>query len=148
MNSSHADKPRPHSSQLARQGGGVRKWKTAGIVELQTAFEAVRPSFVRRWIGKFIGRTWNRRESRRENRNRVMLAHAILGLSRATLVSAFGPPRTVAFDQILAGGERVSFWEAQTWYFPLPNKDLMAMAIGFSEGYASYVEFFGIVMIS
>ncbi len=33
-------------------------------------------------------------------------------------------------------------WLAETWYYPLPRNGPMAMAINFSEDFATAVEFF------
>lgn len=77
-----------------------------------------------------------------------MLAEAILGLSRATLVSVFGPPRIAAMGDDASDDSAITFWRAATWYYPLRGNEQMAMAIFFSEDRANYVEFFGIELMS
>jgi hypothetical protein len=70
------------------------------------------------------------------------LAAAVVGNNRETLVSVFGPPRGAAVVRREQDGVISSFWEAETWYYPLPRQGMMAMAINFEEEYANCVEFF------
>jgi len=72
-----------------------------------------------------------------------MLAGAIIGSNKATIESVFGPPRSAAVKDVgvVVQSQQV-FWQADTWYYPLPRSGPMALAISFSEDVAMQVEFF------
>ena len=72
-----------------------------------------------------------------------MLAEAIVGNSKAAVASVFGPPRSAAVrGAVKPGGKTPPFWQANTWYYPLPRNDAIAMAIEFHDDSAKRVEFF------
>jgi hypothetical protein len=72
-----------------------------------------------------------------------MLADAIVGNTKAAVASVFGPPRSAAVRGVVkAGGKSPAFWQASTWYYPLPRNDALAMAIEFDHDAARRVEFF------
>jgi hypothetical protein len=72
-----------------------------------------------------------------------MLADAIVGNTKAAVASVFGPPRTAAVRGVVkSGGKSPAFWQASTWYYPLPRNDALAMAIEFDHDAARRVEFF------
>src|SRR4051794_29671691 len=54
-----------------------------------------------------------------------MLADAIVGNSKAAVAAVFGPPRGAVLchddDNPTAAGPARSFWDADTWYYPLPR---------------------------
>ena len=72
-----------------------------------------------------------------------MLADAIVGNTKAAVASVFGPPRSAAVRGVVkSGGKSPAFWQASTWYYPLPRNDALAMAIEFDDDSARRVEFF------
>ena len=72
-----------------------------------------------------------------------MLAEAIVGNTKAAVASVFGPPRSAAVrGAVKSGGKAPPFWQANTWYYPLPRNDALAMAIEFHDDAARRVEFF------
>ena len=68
-----------------------------------------------------------------------MLAEAIVGSSKSAIASVFGPPRSAVVMQ--AGKPGSNYWQADTWYYPLPKSGPLAMAIEFTGDDASRVEF-------
>ena len=72
-----------------------------------------------------------------------MLAEAIVGNTKAAVASVFGPPRSAAVRGLVkAAGKAPGYWQASTWYYPLPRNDALAMAIEFDDDSARRVEFF------
>ena len=72
-----------------------------------------------------------------------MLAEAIVGNSKAAVASVFGPPRSAAVrGAVKPSGKAPPYWQANTWYYPLPRNDALAMAIEFDDDSAKRVEFF------
>jgi hypothetical protein len=72
-----------------------------------------------------------------------MLAEAIVGNTKAAVASVFGPPRSAAVRGVVkSGGKPPAYWQASTWYYPLPRNDALAMAIEFDDDAARRVEFF------
>ena len=72
-----------------------------------------------------------------------MLAGAIVGSSKSTIESVFGPPRSASVSGVgIVVHPKMVFWQADTWYYPLPQNGAMAMAINFAEDLATQVEFF------
>ena len=72
-----------------------------------------------------------------------MLAGAIVGSNKATIESVLGPPRSAAVKGVgVVTHPKMVFWQADTWYYPLPRNGAMAMAINFDEDFATQVEFF------
>lgn len=72
-----------------------------------------------------------------------MLADAIVGNTKAAVASVFGPPRSAAVRGVVkSAAKSPAFWQASTWYYPLPKNDALAMAIEFDEDAARRVEFF------
>ena len=83
------------------------------------------------------GRGTARRPTRKESL--PLLADAVLGNSKCAVASVFGPPR----GAILLGEthNQSNYWQADTWYYPLPKNGPMAMVIQFDEDFADKVEF-------
>ena len=72
-----------------------------------------------------------------------MLAEAIVGNTKSAVASVFGPPRSAAVrGPVKSAGKAPAFWQASTWYYPLPRNDALAMAIEFDDDAARRVEFF------
>ena len=71
-----------------------------------------------------------------------MLADAVVGSSKSAIASVFGPPRSaVVMHAGGSAGSAATFWQADTWYYPLPKSGPLAMAIEFTGDDASRVEF-------
>ena len=73
-----------------------------------------------------------------------LLAEAIIGNTKAAVASVFGPPRSAALRGVVKANASVGpgYWQATTWYYPLPRNDALAMAIEFVDESARRVEFF------
>jgi hypothetical protein len=73
-----------------------------------------------------------------------LLAEAIIGNTKAAVASVFGPPRSAALRGVVKAdaAKTPGYWQATTWYYPLPRNDLLAMAIEFDQDNARRVEFF------
>jgi hypothetical protein len=73
-----------------------------------------------------------------------LLAEAIIGNTKAAVASVFGPPRSAALRGVIKANASSGpgYWQATTWYYPLPRNDSMAMAIEFDDDSARRVEFF------
>ena len=73
-----------------------------------------------------------------------LLAEAIIGNTKAAVASVFGPPRSAALRGVVKANASTGsgYWNATTWYYPLPRNDALAMAIEFEEESARRVEFF------
>ena len=67
------------------------------------------------------------------------LRAAIVGSARGTVASALGPPHSAS----LAARPDVdaSFWDADTWYYPLHREAHVALAIRFAGNLAERVDF-------
>ena len=72
-----------------------------------------------------------------------LLAEAIIGNTKAAVASVFGPPRSAALRGVVKAnaGTGSGYWNATTWYYPLPRNNSLAMAIEFEEESARRVEF-------
>lgn len=73
-----------------------------------------------------------------------LLAEAIIGNTKAAVASVFGPPRSAALRGVVKANAAVGpgYWQATTWYYPLPRNNSLAMAIEFDHDAARRVEFF------
>ena len=72
-----------------------------------------------------------------------LLAEAIIGNTKAAVASVFGPPRSAALRGVVkAAPAGNAYWQASTWYYPLPRSGALAMAIEFDDDAARRVEFF------
>jgi hypothetical protein len=73
-----------------------------------------------------------------------LLADAIIGNTRAAVASVFGPPRSAALRGVVKANAASGpgYWQATTWYYPLPRNNALAMAIEFDADAARRVEFF------
>ena len=128
----------------ASSGTQLALWSAANLAGMATPILVTREPFFRRLINRVGGKRRRRviRVKRPSPRQALpMLAEAVLGTTRSTLNQVFGPPRGAAFD----GQPRcaiLSFWDADTWYYPLPRNGNTAMAVSFDEEHACRVEFF------
>ena len=159
---SHHPKRRPRKSEDDASAGGVSEftqlalWMAASLAGMVTAlliarrpfFESLMQNVGRKGGGK--GRDVSVRRCKRLPGKRPtaeeslpMLAEAIVGNSKAAVASVFGPPRSAAMrGSVKSGGKAPAFWQASTWYYPLPRNDAVAMAIEFDDDSAKRVEFF------
>lgn len=73
-----------------------------------------------------------------------LLAEAIIGNTKAAVASVFGPPRSAALRGIVKANAAAGpgYWQATTWYYPMPRNNSLAMAIEFDADNARRVEFF------
>jgi hypothetical protein len=131
--------PEPHS--VSSEFGQLALWMAAGIAGLVTAALLSRGPFFRKLANR-IGRGRRCRKPPSLQRSQAILAEAIIGSSKATIESVFGPPRSVAIDQIgVIVYPRLVFRLADTWYYPLPRRSRLALAIRFQDQMATRVEF-------
>lgn len=68
-----------------------------------------------------------------------LLAEAIVGNSKSSIASVFGPPRSAVVMH--ADVKTATYWQADMWYYPLPKSGPLAMAIEFIGDDARRVEF-------
>jgi hypothetical protein len=121
---------------------------TALLIARRPFFESLMKTVGRQGVGKERGASVRRRSKRLSGKPTAeeslpMLAEAIVGNSKAAVASVFGPPRSAAMrGSVKSGGKAPAFWQASTWYYPLPRTDAVAMAIEFDDDAAKRVEFF------
>ena len=128
----------------ASRGTQLALWSAANLAGMETPILVTREPFFRRLMNRVGGKRRRRVIRVRRPAARAalpMLAQAVLGTTRATLHEVFGPPRGAAFDGPPPCAV-ASYWDADTWYYPLPRNGNTAMAIGFDEAHACRVEFF------
>jgi hypothetical protein len=123
-------------------------WMAATLAGVVTAALLARGPFFRA-LSRRVG--WAKRSadalrgrsrgSKRPTRQESLplLADAVLGNSKCAVASVFGPPR----GAILEGevNKHSNYWQADTWYYPLPGNGPLAMVIRFDEDFAEKVEF-------
>ena len=60
------------------------------------------------------------------------LAEAIVGADKSAVIAVLGPPRSA----VASGSElkpSATYWQASTWYYPVPRNEQMGMAINFED---------------
>ena len=120
-------------------------WMAASLAGMVTAVLAARTPFFRSVMQRLglasdAGAARPKRPTREQSL--PMLAEAIVGSSKSAIASVFGPPRSAVVMH--AGGPTPSgatYWQADTWYYPLPKSGPLAMAIQFHGDDARQVEF-------
>lgn len=118
-------------------------WTAATLAGMATSMLLSRGPFFR----KLMARLYPQRrpisfESRPSHTEALpMLADAIIGSPRETILSVFGPPRSAAIIDNTDPAQS-SYWQAGTWYYPLHQHGRMAMAILFDKDMARGVDFF------
>jgi hypothetical protein len=125
--------------------GHIALWATAVLAGMVTAVITARAPFFRALMRKFGMGPWQGGPEYRPSREQSLplLAHAIVGSSKSAVAEVFGPPRSAMLRGLPAvGAGRPPYWQADTWYYPLPKNDCLAMAIEFSDDSARHVEFF------
>ena len=117
-------------------------WMAATLAGMVTAVLARRAPFFRSLLRKLGTARGARRHKPSREQSLPMLAEAIVGHSKVAVASVFGPPRsaTMAGPPAMGMGE-TSYWQADTWYYPLPAAGRLALAIEFADDSAHRVEF-------
>ena len=137
-----ADAPAP--GDFAR----LALWMAGSLAGLMTAVLVSQGPFYRS-LAAWVGGTNGAANPRRPRGSRAatkptpeqalpMLAEAIVGNSKATVASVFGPPR----GAVMAGspGLAGTYWDADTWYYALPKQEWTTIIIDFAEDYAADVQ--------
>ena len=133
------------SSSDAPSGSEFTKlslWMAATLAGMITAALIARGPFFEKLLHR-VGR--GKKSSRKPSGSQSlpMLAGAIIGSSKSTIESVFGPPRSAAIKDVgVVVHPQQVFWQADIWYYPLPRDGPMALAINFIEDLATEVEFF------
>ena len=127
--------------------GQLALWMAATLAGMVTAVLASRAPFFKSLIRK-LGRkvAGARRHKPTRRQSLPMLAEAIVGNSKCAIAAVFGPPRSAVMCGTPAVGMGdVSYWQADTWYYPLPASQRrdggLAMAIEFADDSAHRVQF-------
>ena len=121
-------------------------WMAASLAGVVTAALTARAPFFRTALrrlggsggGSGAGGLAARAARPRREQSLPMLAEAIVGSSKAAIASVLGPPRSAVLMHTAPGA---TYWQADTWYYPLPKSGPLAMAIVFAGDDARTVEF-------
>ena len=122
-------------------------WMAASLAGVVTAVLAARTPFFRSLMRKLglasedaspTGRGARRALRPGREQSLPMLAEAIVGSSKSAIASVLGPPRSAVLMYTAPGA---TYWQAETWYYPLPKSGPLAMAIQFNGDDARNVEF-------
>jgi len=117
-------------------------WMAANLAGMITAVLLARGPFFRA-LSSRVGRGRPSRERPSPRQSLPVLAAAVVGSSKSTIESVFGPPRCAAVAGIgVVVHPKLIFWNSDVWYYPLPQHGATAMAINFSDDLATQVEFF------
>ncbi len=117
-------------------------WMAATLAGVVTAALTARTPFFRSVLRRLgpgpakLGPPRARRPSR--ERSLPMLAEAVIGSSKSAIASVLGPPGSAVLMHTAPGA---TYWQADTWYYPLPKSGPLAMAIEFAGDDARTVEF-------
>jgi hypothetical protein len=118
-------------------------WMAASVAGMVTALILARGPFFESMLARLSRTPSKKAKKPTPEQSLPMLADAIIGSSKSAIASVFGPPRTADLPGIgLVVRPKVAFWQADTWYYPLPRNGPVAMAIAFDEDLAHQVEFF------
>jgi hypothetical protein len=123
---------------------------TAALLSHAPAFRALARRFG--WIGpagrpKSTGPARKPRSAKPNRRQALpLLADAIVGNTKSSIARVFGPPHSAVLAPAAAQSYSAEppdtlFWQADTWYYPLPRNGQLAMAIQFGDDLAQGVEF-------
>jgi hypothetical protein len=129
--------------------GQLALWMAASLAGMVTAVLTARTPFFKSLMRSMgigspgaEGRKSVRKLKPGKQESLPMLAEAIVGSSKSAIASVFGPPRSaVVMHPVTVGGPDATFWQADTWYYPLPKSGPLAMAIEFHGDDARRVEF-------
>jgi hypothetical protein len=118
-------------------------WTAATLAGMVSSMLLARTPFFRKLLSRLYPERQSVNPAGRPTRGEAlpMLADAIVGSPKATILAVFGPPRGAVIsgttDPAASG-----YWPAQTWYYPLPRNGRLAMAIEFDDELARHVDFF------
>ena len=117
-------------------------WMTASLAGMMTAVLLARRPFFEKIMSR-VGMGKRSAKKPSPQHSLPMLASAIIGSNKSTIEFVFGPPRSAAVKGVAVIVQpQLVFWQADTWYYPLPRNGPMALAINFSDNLATQVEFF------
>jgi len=117
-------------------------WMAANFAGMVTAVLLARGPFYRSLAAR-VGRGKKQMKPPSPQRSLSMLAGTIIGSSKTTIESVFGPPRSTGLDNLgVLVHPQVIFWQSDLWYYPVPRDGQTAMAINFRDQHATHVEFF------
>jgi hypothetical protein len=118
-------------------------WTAATLSGMVTSMLLARAPFFHKLMSRLYPDRRRGNPAARPSRGEAlpMLADAIVGCPKTTIHAVFGPPRGAVVDQPIDFAAN-GYWQAQTWYYPLPRNGKLAMAISFQEETARYVDFF------
>jgi hypothetical protein len=118
-------------------------WTAATLAGMVSSMLLARTPFFRKLLSRLYPERQPANPGRRPTRGEAlpMLADAIVGSPKATILAVFGPPRGAVVDGTMDPAA-TGYWQAQTWYYPLPRNGRLAMAIEFDDEMARHVDFF------
>lgn len=154
MSDAFARKSRGRPSRKPAEGPGdfaagfndfnqLALWTAATLAGMVSSMLLARTPFFRKLMNRLYPdrRPLSLRQSPSKRESLPMLADAIVGSPKATILAVFGPPRGAVLcnpTEIADAG----YWPANTWYYALPKNEGLAIAIGFEDDMAKYVDFF------
>lgn len=126
--------------------GQLALWMAASLAGMVSAMLAARTPFFQSLLRRLgiseslAGRPRIRKLRPTREQSLPMLAEAIVGSSKSSIASVLGPPRSAV---VMHGNAKsaATYWQADTWYYPLPKSGPLAMAIEFTGDDAARVEF-------
>lgn len=122
-------------------------WMAATLAGMVTAALTARTPFFRGILRRISGSAASAGPARRalgrpgREQSLPMLAEAIVGSSKSAIASVLGPPRSAVLMHAAASALGATYWQADTWYYPLPRSGPLAMVIQFTGDDAQNVEF-------
>jgi len=154
MSDAFAPKSRGRASRRPAEGPGdfaagfndfnqLALWTAATLAGMVTSMLLARTPFFRKLLNRLYPerRPLALQQGPSMRESLPMLADAIVGSPRATILAVFGPPRAAVISDP-AHFPELNFWHADTWYYALPRNGRTAIAISFDEDMAKYVDFF------
>ena len=131
-----------HLPESAGEFSQLALWMAANVAGVVTGVLLARGPFFRE-LARRVGHGRPRRHAPPQRKSLALLAQAVIGSTRQTIESVFGPPRSISLDEIgVVVHPRQVYRLSDTWYYPLPRSLPLAMAINFQDEIATTVEFF------
>ena len=154
MSDGFAPKSRGRASRRPAEGPGdfaagfndfnqLALWTAATLAGMVSSMLLARTPFFRKLMNRLYPdrRPLPLQPNMSKRESLPMLADAIVGSPKDTILAVFGPPRAAVMSGPVQLSE-LNFWQADTWYYALPRNGRLAMAIGFDDDMAKYVDFF------
>jgi hypothetical protein len=118
-------------------------WTAATLAGMVTTMLLSRTPFFRKLMSRLYPdrRPVSFRAAPTKGESLPMLADAIVGSPKATIMAVFGPPRCAVVNDP-DDFAHPNFWQSDTWYYSLPRNARLSMAISFDDELAKYVDFF------